>query len=69
MKNIHPHKELVGLMIYIVIFGMILIASIVSYFSSTQLLDIGLPARTTDLFLALLSLAGLIRAVWHAHLF
>jgi len=65
--NTGNHKrDLTGLLIFLVLFGVFLIASLISYFNGSALLDFrGLPAKITDLLIAVLSLIGLIRTLWH----
>lgn len=69
MSKANPKRDGIGLMIYLVLFGAFFIASIISYFNSTQLLDIGLSAHITNGFIAIMSMAGLIRTIWHIHHF
>lgn len=58
-------QSLIAMMVYSLLFGAVAIVSLLGYIRGVMVFDIGLSARQVDLFVLVLSLAGLCKSLWH----
>lgn len=58
-------RDMAGLLIYLVLFGAVLVASIYAFLSSSAIIKVGLPSGTIDLFVAALSAIGMGKTLYH----
>lgn len=63
MKSVKP------LLIYLIIFAVVFFLSMYSYYSSLDLVNLGLPVTITNLILMLLSSLSIAKTVWHIYNF
>lgn len=57
--------SLVSLLVFMVLFGLIFLLSFFDYIMHVPVVDIGIPPLTIDIVVMLLSLAGLVKSLWH----
>lgn len=56
-------SQLIVLMSYLVIFGIVTIIGILDYFGNIVLVDLGLPTRITNGIIIFLGIAGIIKTL------
>lgn len=58
-------KDILALMVYVVLFGLVLLASLYSLILGLRIINVGLSAVYVDFFVAVLSAFGLLKSLWH----
>lgn len=66
MSKVNPNRDAIGLIIFLIVFGIFLIFSIIAFITSTPIFVLGgIPANIINGLVVLLSIIGLIRTLWH----
>ncbi|MBN2367994.1 hypothetical protein JXC34_03170 [Candidatus Woesearchaeota archaeon] len=60
-------KGIIVLMLYLVLFSALFFLSMYNFMTHSSILDIGFSEKTTNLLLILLSMAGIMKSVWHIY--
>lgn len=60
-------EALIAMMIYLGIFGLLLIVSLISLVRGVAIFNIGIPATAVNSLVLALSAIGLLKSMWHIH--